>query len=507
MKRIVLVSLLTIIAYLWLSSLPVCALPGGAVARLGIGEISGADRAVAFSPDGAALAVATSIGVYLCNSTTLEEIAFLETNTAMDSVAFSPDGSLLASGSWDDTILLWDVSTYQEVATLMGHSSIVTSVAFSPDGSLLASGSRDDTVKLWDVSTRQEVVTLTGHSDWVYSVAFSPDGSLLASGSSDHTVLLWDMTPYMAEKQDIERITILPLTVTLKPGGTQQFTVRAYDASGRAVDITNTDVTWIVGGDIGVISGNGLFTASTVGSGAIKATLKTDTAIEAESRALTVEAGDTVELILSEPASKLKTGEEYQFTVTGKDAYGNDVALQSSDVIWSVVNGVGFISPTGIFVSTEAGSSSVKVTLKADPGVTATTQSFTIQMGQAVQSAGKLTISWSGVKDGEDIGLAGALPLRFALRQNYPNPFNPETWIPYQLTDDNDVVISIYDSTGRLIRKLELGHRPAGYYLGKDKAAYWDGRNDQGERAASGVYFYQFMAGDFAAIHKLVITK
>src|SRR2546428_3577989 len=70
------------------------------------------------------------------------------------------------------------------------HSDWVLSVAFSPDGKTLASGSGDNTVKLWEVSTGTELRTLKGHSYGVVSVAFSPDGKTLASGSRDHTVKL-----------------------------------------------------------------------------------------------------------------------------------------------------------------------------------------------------------------------------------------------------------------------------------------------------------------------------
>ncbi|MCP4372529.1 MAG: hypothetical protein GY797_31150, partial [Deltaproteobacteria bacterium] len=67
----------------------------------------------------------------------------------------------------------------------------VRSVAFSPDGKFLASGSYDNTVRLWEVSTGEQLRELTGHSDSVWSVAFSPDGKFLASGSDDKTVRLW----------------------------------------------------------------------------------------------------------------------------------------------------------------------------------------------------------------------------------------------------------------------------------------------------------------------------
>ncbi len=98
-------------------------------------------------------------------------------------------------------------------------------------------------------------------------------------------------------------------------------------------------------------------------------------------------------------------------------------------------------------------------------------------------------------------------PLGFQLAQNYPNSFNPDTWIPYQLAEDVDVTIKIYDTAGRLVRTLDLGHKPAGFYSTKEKAAYWNGRNEAGEQAASGIYFYTIQAGDFTATRKLVIAR
>ena len=116
-----------------------------------------------------------------------------EHESSVNSVAFSPDGNTLASGSYDETIKLWDVATGTLKATLEGHTSWVYRVAFSPDGNTLASGSYDETIKLWDVATGSLKSTLEGHTSWVYSVAFSPDGNTLASGSYDETIKLWDV--------------------------------------------------------------------------------------------------------------------------------------------------------------------------------------------------------------------------------------------------------------------------------------------------------------------------
>ena len=103
--------------------------------------------------------------------------------------------------------------------------------------------------------------------------------------------------------------------------------------------------------------------------------------------------------------------------------------------------------------------------------------------------------------------LARLTPKKTALLANYPNPFNPETWIPYQLAKPAEVTVSIHSADGKLVRTLALGQRSAGIYQTKGRAAYWDGRNAQGELVASGVYFYTLRAGDFIATKKMVIRK
>ena len=111
-----------------------------------------------------------------------------------------------------------------------------------------------------------------------------------------------------------------------------------------------------------------------------------------------------------------------------------------------------------------------------------------------------------GIENLENL-LASLIPEETALFRNYPNPFNPETWIPYHLANDTDVSLSIYDMDGALVRELDLGHQRAGYYTDRSRAAYWDGRNTLGEPVASGVYFYQFRAGDYLKLRKMVILK
>ena len=103
--------------------------------------------------------------------------------------------------------------------------------------------------------------------------------------------------------------------------------------------------------------------------------------------------------------------------------------------------------------------------------------------------------------------LAATRPKETVLLSNYPNPFNPETWIPYHLANPSDVQITIYDTRGSVVRRLDLGHQREGYYTSRGRAAYWDGTNNVGERVASGIYFYQFQADNRSLLRKMLILK
>ena len=99
------------------------------------------------------------------------------------------------------------------------------------------------------------------------------------------------------------------------------------------------------------------------------------------------------------------------------------------------------------------------------------------------------------------------LPQQTKLLPNYPNPFNPETWIPYDLAQDSDVDIYIYDIRGQVIRKIRIGFQNAGSYRTKEQAAYWDGYNSSGERVANDIYFYSLNTDHIKATRKMTIRK
>jgi hypothetical protein len=94
------------------------------------------------------------------------------------------------------------------------------------------------------------------------------------------------------------------------------------------------------------------------------------------------------------------------------------------------------------------------------------------------------------------------MPIAYALHQNYPNPFNPVTTIQYDLPDNSQVQIAIYDMLGRKVRTLVSGFENAGF-----KAVQWQGKNDFGRSVGAGVYIYQIQAGDFLQTRKMILLK
>ena len=103
--------------------------------------------------------------------------------------------------------------------------------------------------------------------------------------------------------------------------------------------------------------------------------------------------------------------------------------------------------------------------------------------------------------------LTALTPKTTALLPNDPNPFNPETWIPYHLATASDVTLIIYNTKGEVIRQLYTRYQPAGYYTDQAKTAYSNGRNENGESVASGVYFYQLRTADYTTTRRRVIVK
>ena len=138
-------------------------------------------------------------------------------------------------------------------------------------------------------------------------------------------------------------------------------------------------------------------------------------------------------------------------------------------------------------------------------GLSPTQLSFWIKTAQAEDDG--LLVFQQGISNLQKLLKMSVVPKRTALLANYPNPFNPETWIPYQLAATADVTLTIWTAEGQQVREYAIGHKTAGIYQSRSRAAYWDGNNDLGEPVASGLYFYTLKAGDFTATRKMLIRK
>ncbi len=166
--------------------------------------------------------------VRLWNLTTRQQLGQIDLPAEVLSIAFSPDGATLAIGMADGNVRLWDMKQGKDSANLKGHTDAVSSVAFASDGQTLATGSWDTTAKLWDCRTGRQLTTLQGHSQAVLSVSFSPDGARLATGSQDGGVKLWDTSYELGDKntrhalvtlKGQEGVSLVPaVSVAFKPG-------------------------------------------------------------------------------------------------------------------------------------------------------------------------------------------------------------------------------------------------------------------------------------------------
>ncbi len=113
------------------------------------------------------------------------------------------------------------------------------------------------------------------------------------------------------------------------------------------------------------------------------------------------------------------------------------------------------------------------------------------------------------IRDLSDIGTTTgvlnavvAQPLRFSLEQNYPNPFNPETRLYFQIPEAQNVQLVIYNIRGQIVRNLVDNRLDAG-----DHIVNWDGRDNRGNPAPTGVYIYRIKAGDHMAARKMTLVK
>jgi len=216
------------------------------IERLNLKGHKGWVRSVAFFPNGFSFASGSyDRTIRLWNVSDNQSFGTLSNHlgsvSGINAIAVHPSGNTFATACIDKSVKLWNFRSGQPVRNLEGHNGQVYGVAYSPNGKLLASASGDKTIKIWDWRKGESLKTLTGHQDKVVSLTFAPDGKTIASASADKSIRLWDVNTgkvtltILGHTSAVNAIAFSP-DGKLIASGSQDQTVKIWDAkTGKVV--------------------------------------------------------------------------------------------------------------------------------------------------------------------------------------------------------------------------------------------------------------------------------
>ena len=438
-------------------------------------------------------------------------------------VAFSGDGKTLYCATSKE-LRHWDIDIGEYRGIQIWQKSGAAGAAFSPDGGLLARWNRRG-IELWNVARYDALETLAVDSSKIRYAVFSSDGRTLAAAGSTGSVLLWGIRP---PSEGISTVRLVPSS-TPSPSVGERLTFYLEVENGENVSAYQATVSFdtsalrYVKSTAGDYLPEGAFFVPpaidghrlTVGAVSLGGTSHGNGTLAALSFEVLAVKNSTVtlsEVSLVDPDAK----QSFPRIEDARVERPPRVVVDAND------DGViGFLDLPQVSIGRNgAGQTDADVN---EDGVVDTADLFqavtdleiakkepaAYLAAQAILTSRDVS-EWLGQPRKSNLAeadlkrsiravrhrLAVSVPGETALLPNYPNPFERETWIPYHLAVKAEVYITIYGEKGLPVRHLAMGNRIPGYYVGLSRAAYWDGRDDNGAPVANGTYVYELVTWD-----------
>jgi WD40 repeat protein len=401
---------------------------------------------------------------------------------------YIPETNRVVSGLWTNELYFWDAKT-GELMDVAEFNMPVWMMKGSPDGKKIAFVNLNDTVQIWDaVAVKQIHAFEIGGAHGTRAIEFSPSGKYLARSGWWKGTYVWDVEtgeeinqmgygddPVLLFTLDEQEIIVVNSEEQPENGKTVFWDiktgkiVREFDRAGPIVNV-----------------GDDYIQASRTEDGVDVVLLNSN------------------KLLCKIPAKPELRGDWFirnylNFNPSGSILvvnYWGDINNYTKYEFYNAWTGelLTTLSDIDDFCFTDDGKHIFLIDSKNGLGLYQLSDILGVPVPTAVNPSGKEITTMGWLKQNR-------------LLQNYPNPFNPETWIPYQLGEDADVVIKIYSSSGKLVRTINVGLKSAGLYLNRENAIYWDGRDDSGEKVVSDEYFYTLKTSKFTDTKKMVIIR
>ncbi len=510
-------------------------------------------RELSYSPDGKELAIACNLGIWIYDVENNAEKILITDESKVSTVAYSPDGTTLVTAG--DDIRLWNAKTKEHKITLSRPKVPGASFYQLENNFTFLSGSdifffaSSGGIHFYSTLNGEYKFTIDGHGQLnrILSAIISPDDNMIATTSIVHkTILLWDFTSYPSVSISPDLVTVLTVgeelafDVKITNGKNLSGYQATIEFDPDALEYVETKYGNYLSGGVpvqpianqrsGTVQLASLSLSGTKSSGdGVLATIKFKV------KTIRTSKLGLRDVILSDPEGKTsyawiegaqllrsiitEDGESITCSTVISEDVNKDCVVNIQDLVLVATN-FGKGGGNASDVNSDGTVNIIDLVLVAGafgdtagaPAVYADAQeilsAFNVQqwLHEARTVNATDPMFQRGILTLQQL-LKTILPQETALLPNYPNPFNPETWIPYQLAEPASVTISIYSADGKMVRTLALGNQAAGRYQSRNRAAYWDGKNDVGESVASGVYFYMLTARDFTATRRMLILK